>query len=118
MPSRFNQGACLLLSAALALSPVAPASAAMISTQQALSADRIHQDRDKVQAFMNRADVQQKLQMLGIKPDFARQRVAALSDDEIAAVAGKIDQLPAGGNLSHTDLILILLIAILVIIAL
>lgn len=34
----------------------------------------------------------------GVKPAAAKARVNALSDEEVAAIAGKIDSLPAGGE--------------------
>lgn len=58
--------------------------------------------RAKLSAFMARADVKQQLAALGVEPAEAEARIAALSDDEIQAVAGKIDQLPAGGNIFVT----------------
>lgn len=39
-----------------------------------------------------------QLQQLGLSPQAARERVAALSDAEVAGLAGRIDALPAGGN--------------------
>jgi len=91
--------------------------AGMISTEQVLSAEKIRADREKVQSFMNRADVEKQLQTLGVPAEAAKSRVDALTDSEVETVAGKIDLLPAGGALSQTDIILILLIAILVAIA-
>jgi hypothetical protein len=44
--------------------------------------------------------------------------VAALDQQEIHALAQRIDAMPAGGNLSTYDMILIVLIAILVVIIL
>ncbi len=38
------------------------------------------------------------LEKNGVNPAAAKARVDALSDDEVAAVAGKIDSLPAGGE--------------------
>jgi hypothetical protein len=35
---------------------------------------------------------------LGVDPAEARARVAALTDDELAQVAGRLDALPAGGD--------------------
>jgi hypothetical protein len=52
--------------------------------------------------------------MLGVAPETARERVDALTDAEVANLAAQIDTLPAGGALSTTEWILIVLIAILV----
>jgi uncharacterized protein DUF6627 len=54
--------------------------------------------RDQVRSFLNRADVQAALQAQGVDPNAARARVDALSDDEVVALANRIDQLPAGGS--------------------
>jgi hypothetical protein len=103
-----------LLTALLSPLQFQPAQAAMVSTDQVIEAAKINADRDKVQALVKRADVLQKLEAMGINSETAKTRVAALSDSEIESIAGKLDMLPAGGNLSQTDLIIILLIAILV----
>ncbi len=58
--------------------------------------------RAKLSAFMARADVKQQLAALGVEPAEAEARIAALSDDEIQAMAGKIEQLPAGGSIFVT----------------
>lgn len=74
-------------------------------------------EREKVQAFLDRADVKQRLQALGVAGLAATDRVAALTDEEVHTLAQKIDSMPAGGNLSNSDIIVILLVAILVAIA-
>ena len=74
------------------------ANAAMVPTGQVLTADQAQVDRQKVRDFVSRSDVAQQLQALGIKPDSAKQRVDALTDEEVQKVAGKLDTLPAGGS--------------------
>ena len=106
-----------VMTAALCLQP-SVAQAGMISARQVAARNQSVADRLKVQAFLDRADVKRKLQALGVKSLFAQERVAALSDQEVHALAGRIDSLPAGGRLlnsiSDNDLIVILLVAILV----
>lgn len=103
----------LVIATALAL-PVQAARAELISTDEVVSHSSIQEERDKVQAFLSRADAQQNLVTLGVNPELAKQRVDALTDAEVVNLAGKIDSLPAGGALSNHELILIVLIAILV----
>jgi len=55
-------------------------------------------ERAQVRSFLDRDDVRTRLQEFGVDPAAARARVAALSGDEVAALAGRIDQLPAGGT--------------------
>lgn len=115
MNTTLYRGLCrVLLVGFLSILQIQWAQAAMVSTDQALSAQKVRSDREKIQSFVSRADVQKELQMLGIKADTAKARVAALSDSEVEMVSGKLDSLPAGGNLSHNDLIIILLIIIVV----
>ncbi|NWF35959.1 PA2779 family protein [Mariprofundus sp. KV] len=73
------------------------AHAAMVSTDQIIAQQQSSQQREKVIAFLNRAEVQQELQLHGVAADDAVNRVAHLSDQEVELLAGKIDQLPAGG---------------------
>jgi hypothetical protein len=52
---------------------------------------------------------------MGVAPEEARQRVDAMTPEEVQVVAGKMDTLAAGGALSSTDWIIVLLIVIIVI---
>ena len=90
----------LVLAASL---PVGVAQAGLVTTDEVIS-QTYDKDatRAKVSAFMARADVKQQLAALGVEPAEAEARIAALSDAEIEAVAGKIDQLPAGGSIFVT----------------
>jgi len=72
--------------------------AAIVSTEQVVTAANAEQARAKVAATFERADVQAELQKMGVSTDEARARVAAMSDAEAASVANKIDSLPAGGD--------------------
>src|SRR5437868_1462544 len=74
------------------------AQAAIISTEQVVNADTATQNRAKVMAAFQRADVRAELQKMGVNTDEAQARVAALSDAEAASIANKIDTLPAGGD--------------------
>lgn len=54
--------------------------------------------RDRVSAFLARDDVSQAMLGQGVSPQAARKRVNAMSDVEVAQLAGRIDQAPAGGD--------------------
>lgn len=75
-------------------------------------------DRAKVQQFLDRANVKERLHAMGVDALNAQERVKAMSDAEVHALAQRIDTMPAGGALSQNDWILILLVAILLIVAL
>ncbi|AYC35103.1 hypothetical protein D3880_14930 [Pseudomonas cavernae] len=107
----------LLLLTCLTASLPLPAEAAMVSTQEAVAAQMLQEDRDKVRDFLDRATVQEKMKVMGIDATLAKSRVDALTAQELASLAQRIDTLPAGGALSTMDIVIILLIAILIAIA-
>ena len=69
-----------------------PAHAGMLPTDAANPA------RARVLTVLERSDVQAQLQANGVSPADVKARVAAMSDDEVAQLAGQIDSLPAGGT--------------------
>jgi len=73
------------------------AHAAMVPTEAVVASHQTDMDREKVVAFLDRTEVQQELQQQGVSADEAKMRVAQLSDEEMRMLAGKIDDLPAGG---------------------
>jgi len=52
----------------------------------------------RVQAKLARADVQRAMVALGVDPAAAQERVASLSDAEVATLERELDRLPAGGD--------------------
>lgn len=79
--------------------PLQPARAGLVGTDRVLSPARSGQDRDRIRAFLDRADVRAELQRQGIDPAGAAARVDALTDAEAHKVAGRLDTLPAGGDI-------------------
>jgi hypothetical protein len=121
MKSRTNLIGQLCCFAALALTLQAPLHAEMLGPDKALESPApgpADPDRAKVQQFLDRANVKERLQALGVDALNARDRVDAMTDAEVHALAQRIDAMPAGGALSQNDIILILLVAILVLVAL
>lgn len=103
--------ACVL-SASMSL-----ANAGMIGAEALAAPSQADLDRAKVQAFMDRATVKERLVAMGVDGLAARDRVASLTEAEVHTLAQRIDAMPAGGALSNQDLIIILLVAILIIVA-
>jgi hypothetical protein len=73
--------------------------AAMISTEQVVTASAAQQNRAKIAAAFERPEVQAELQKMGISPEEAQARVAALTDSETVSIAHQVDSLPAGGDI-------------------
>ena len=105
---------CRLLAVSLiALPYAAPTQAGMIGVDEALAAQR-QAERGKLQGFLARADVQRELAVLGVGPAAAAERANALTDDEVQQLAGRIDSLPAGADISAAALLLVLIVILLV----
>ncbi|MDO8268464.1 MAG: PA2779 family protein [Moraxellaceae bacterium] len=76
-----------------------PAQAVMISTEEAVQlAMPAGNERAAVNALMARADVQAELARFGVDPALAAERVAALSDAEIASLHQRVQSETAGGS--------------------
>lgn len=86
--------------------------AAMISTEQAVAAHTAQQNREKLAAALNRPDVAAELKSMGVAKDEAQARVAALSDAEVATLAGRVDSLPAGGDIIGTVVFIFVLLLV------
>ena len=75
------------------------AQAGIVQTDEIVSAGGANANRDKVTAFLARQDVSSALQAQGLDGAAATARVAALSNDEVAQLASRVDQAPAGGEI-------------------
>ncbi len=95
MTSMFTRFICRVLAAAMVVLPF-HAQAGVIGTDQAVAAEA-RTARVTVAGFVARSEVAGKLQALGLSPQAASERVAALSDAEVLSLAGRIEALPSGG---------------------
>ena len=82
-----KKGLCRLLVVSVSFLSIHSARAEMIATEQAVT-------------DLGRAELASQLYSLGVERAFAEQRVAAMSDEEIDALIGKLGSLPAGGQMS------------------
>lgn len=84
---------CRVLVAATALLPLSGAQAGMIGTDEAAG-----HGRAAVERLVARADVASQLQALGVDPEAAKLRVAAMTDEEARLLAADLGGQPAGGT--------------------
>lgn len=87
-----------LVGSLLASSLSVPASAAMITTADILSADTGQQQRAYVQELLARDEVRDQLVTMGVNPDDAAQRVKVMTDQEVQTMVSQLESLPAGGD--------------------
>lgn len=76
--------------------PIGAARAGLVTTEQALDERTAANDRAQLTAILQRDDVRQQMEALGVERDEAIARLASLSDQEVRQIAGQVDQLPAG----------------------
>jgi hypothetical protein len=100
---------CRLLIALMIWTPFHLAQAGMIGTDQVMPSQD-SADRTTLLNMLSRSDIALKLQSLGIDPVQAKDRVQAMSDEEVAALTGNINSLPAGAMSNGAALLLIILI--------
>ena len=97
---------CHSLAAALVIAPFQSVQAGMLGTDQVVSAAASQMDRSVVVGYLNRAQTVNELRALGLNPEDAAQRVAAMTDAEVSTLAGQVNALPAGADGGTTILVL------------
>jgi hypothetical protein len=98
IPLLLKKFGSLLLAAALLGAQVAPVQAGMVGTAQALAAEQGRVDRDELVSLLEREDLQRQLSALGVDVQHAQERVAALTDAEVARINQRVAELPAGAS--------------------
>ncbi|MGQ0652538.1 MAG: PA2779 family protein [Betaproteobacteria bacterium] len=101
---------CRILIALMIWTPYQIAQAGMIGTEQFASTTS-QADRANLINLLNRADVSRQLQMFGIDATAAKDRVNAMTDQEVSDLNSRIAALPAGGVSDGAVVLLVILIA-------
>lgn len=97
MRSSWARMLCRMLMVLMIWSPMHFAQAGMIGTDQ-IVVSAAQADRTTVMEFLGRAEVVNQLQSMGLDASAAKDRVAAMTDQEVQALAGKINSMPAGAD--------------------
>jgi hypothetical protein len=116
MNSRFTRMTSRLLIATV-LSLVLPLQstyAGMVGTDRVAASAQSQSERERIRTFLDRADVRKELHTQGLDANAAKARVAALTDEEVHKVAGKLDQMPAGGDGGVLEVLLTVFVILLI----
>lgn len=97
MTSVMKRALCNLLIVLMAWTPFQMAYAGVISTDQAVAASA-QGDRAAVLSLLSRSDVASQLQSHGLDAATAKDRVAAMTDEEVRSLNGQLQAVPAGGD--------------------
>ena len=84
--------------------------AAVIGTQQAMSAEARLAAEASVRDSLARDDVRQAMLRLGADPAQVDGRIASLSDAELMRIQGELDRAPAGGVLAVVGIVFVVLL--------
>ena len=107
MKSVWGRTLCRLLMVLMIWSPMQLAQAGMIGTDQVASVAS-QADRNTVLQFLDRAEVASQMQSMGVDAATVKDRVAAMTDQEVQSLAGKIQSMPADAD--DTGLIILILV--------
>ncbi len=76
---------------------VAPAHAAIVSTEEAVALHQ-QQDRAALKQFFDREDIAKALQAQGVSPEMAKARVDSMTEEDAQKLAAHIENAPAGAG--------------------
>jgi hypothetical protein len=91
---------------------VQSAGAATIGTQTVLQLEDRAAALSRIESNLTREDVRKAVIGLGVDPSQARERVAALTDAEVAQLDQQLANLPAGGDGGWILLVIVLTVII------
>jgi hypothetical protein len=113
MRSTMKKMTCRALVVSLLALSFQTANAGLIGADQVAAAGAAQTDRSMVVSVLNRAETAAQLQAQGIDPTLARERVAAMTDQEVHALAQDMQTAPAGA-MTDAGWVAVVLIAALV----
>ncbi len=103
---------CRVLVVLMAWTPFQLAQAAMIGSDQVVSSTA-QADRAAVLDVLERAEAVSEMQLLGVDPAVAKDRVMAMTDEEVGGLARRMQALPAGASNGGALILLIVVVAVL-----
>jgi hypothetical protein len=75
-------------------------------------------ERERVKSMLERPELAAQLEKMGVSAADAKARVEAMTPEEVSQLAGRLDQLAAGGALSNQDLLLVIILLLVLVILL
>lgn len=91
---------------------VPSAQATLVSSEQVIAGQSMQHERDRVRSLFERADVREQLLARGVDANAVKARLDALTDSEVASIAGKLDSIPVGGDIIDTMVFIFLVLLI------
>ena len=112
--NRIQRFICQLLSVLMLMANLQGlAVAGIVTTDDLQRSEQATQTRDTIKNLITRSDVRDSLIENGVSSDEVMTRINSMSDTELAALQGKLDQLPAGQGALEAVLIIFLILILL-----
>jgi hypothetical protein len=113
MSSLMKRMVVLLVSVSFFSTYSLPAWSGIVTTDQLLQQQLEVLNKSSLVAMLDRDDVRQQLVERGVDPEYAKARIAALSDAQIEELRDSIDTLPAGSGVVGILIAVLLVLIIL-----
>lgn len=84
--------------------------AGIISTQSMIEMERAGTDLARLESFIERENVRGQMISLGVNPAEVKERLAALTDNELRMLNDNIETMPAGGILAVIGVVFVVLL--------
>ncbi len=91
---------------------MAPLQAAMVDNSQLIADSQQQMTKQEVLSQLDRQDVQDKLVAMGVDIDDAKQRIAQMSEQELAQIAQDFEQMPAGSGVIGALLVIFIVFVV------
>lgn len=104
-------GVCLS-AVALGTLQVLPAQAAMVGTAAVIQSESSGLDREQLAGMLEREDIRQQLVAMGVEPEAAKQRIAMMTDAEVASLNQRLQEVPTGSDILGVLLIIFIVFVI------
>ena len=124
LSTRWRPLASLLMAVVMTITslPIGVGHAGMVSTESLINqklsesviSETVPSAREQIRDVLARADVREQMIALGIGASEAEARLAALTDQEVSDIAGKLDQLPAGEGVGGILVIIFVVFGVIV----
>lgn len=111
-----RKGILMLMLAVAVLCGISPANsiAMPIDSKAAISSSQQAMHMERIQNFLNKSMVQNRLSKLGLSKESAMQYVSKMDEAQLAKLSGKIDSIDKGSGDFTVILLVIVLIAVFV----
>jgi len=96
----------------LTLFPISPVMAGMLDTGALIHAATAGAERTELVQRLGSPDVREALTRMGVDPADAENRVARLTEAEVADLNARLDELPAGAGALEVAVIVFLILAV------